>query len=394
MVKDYIKITEDPNEIRKIGKKLSKDVTVNNGDGEYKLLYTPLMIEKMLDEISHYAPELSFEDRENLLYKFIYDYWVYGCTVDEEFYLHLKDKNDAEKREYMIRQLRNVYVRHLNWDAGDDRVDKLEDKYRLYKRLAPYYKRDVIEVSSMDDYEVFVAFAKKHNQFVVKPADYAFGVGVHKASISEYGNDYKVALISILEEGKKIQERHPSRVAKMVIEELINQDKSLAELHVNSVNGIRVTAVRGEDSQIHIYHPWIKVGINGTFVASAALDGFDAEIDPKTGIVITDGYQESGNVYKVHPDSGIQIKGYKIPKWDELVEFVNELMREMHEYRYIGWDLVLTPNGWCVMEGNYSGEFTFQLINNRGYRKEFEELIGWKFEKDYWWEESERFRHI
>jgi len=179
----------------------------------------------------------------------------------------------------------------------------------------------------------------------------------------------------------------------MVLEELINQDESLAVLHKDSVNGIRATAVRGKDGKIHIFHPWIKAGINGTFVASAALDGFDAEIDDKTGVVITDGYQESGNVYKVHPDSGITIKGMQIPKWNELIEFVDELMNEMSEYGYIGWDLVLTPDGWCVMEGNYSGEFTFQLINGRGYRKEFEELIGWKYEKDFWWEESERFWH-
>lgn len=80
--------------------------------------------------------------------------------------------------------------------------------------------------------------------------------------------------------------------------------------------------------------------------------GLDAEIDPETGIVITDGYQENGNVYKVHPDSGIQIKGFYIPQWKELVGFVNEIMNELPEYKYVGWGLVLTPNGWCVIEGN------------------------------------------
>ncbi|MBO5985874.1 MAG: hypothetical protein J6Q02_03650, partial [Lachnospiraceae bacterium] len=79
----------------------------------------------------------------------------------------------------------------------------------------------------------------------------------------------------------------------------------------------------------------IKAGVGGTFVASAALDGFDAEIDAKTGVVITDGYQESGNVYKVHPDSGITIKGFQIPQWDELVEFVDEIMAALPGYNYV-----------------------------------------------------------
>ena len=392
MIKEYLKITDDPKEIREIAERLVKDITIDVG-GVHKTFYTPLMLSKMDEEIQHYDPCATPSERELLRYKFIYDYWVYGCTVDEEFYLHLKDKTDAEKREYMVRQIRNIYVRHLNWDAGPDRVEKLEDKYRLYQILKPYYKRDVIEIRTLDDLELFTAFAKKHKVFVVKPADFSFGIGVHKFSMDGFGEDYKAAMESILSEGAAIHEKHPSKVSRMVLEELIDQDESLAVLHRDSVNGIRATAVRGKDGKIHIFHPWIKAGVGGAFVASAALDGFDAEINEKTGVVITDGYQESGNVYKVHPDSGITIKGFQIPKWDELVEFVDEIMDALPGYNYVGWDLVLTPNGWCVMEGNYSGDFTFQLINGRGYKREFEELIGWKYEKDFWWEEAERFRH-
>lgn len=229
--------------------------------------------------------------------------------------------------------------------------------------------------------------------FVVKPADFSFGIGVHKFSMDGFDGDYKAAMESILSEGQAIHEKHPSKVSRMVLEELIDQDESLAVLHRDSVNGVRATAVRGKDGKIHIFHPWIKVGVGGTFVASAALNGFDAEIDPETGIVITDGYQENGSVYKVHPDSGITIKGFKIPKWDELVAFVDEIMAALPDYRYIGWDLVLTPDGWCVMEGNYSGEFITQIINGCGQKKEFEKLIGWKYEKDFWWEDAERFAH-
>ena len=392
MIRDYLKITDDPKEIREIAERLVKDITINIRGG-IKTFYTPLMLSKMDEEIQHYAPETTPEEREELRYKFIYDYWVYGCTVDEEFYLHLKDKNDAEKREYMVRQIRNIYVQHLNWDAGPKRVEKLEDKYRLYQILKPYYKRDVIEIRTLDDLELFTDFAKKHDVFVVKPADFSFGIGVHKFSMNGFDGDYKAAMESILSEGEAIHEKHPSKVSRMVLEELIDQDESLAVLHRNSVNGIRATAVRGKDGKIHIFHPWIKAGVGGTFVASAALDGFDAEIDDKTGVVITDGYQESGNVYKVHPDSGITIKGFQIPKWDELVEFVDEIMAALSGYNYVGWDLVLTPTGWCVMEGNYSGEFTFQLINGRGYKKEFEELIGWKYDKEFWWEDNVRFKH-
>ena len=244
IIKEYLKITDDPKEIREIAERLVKDITIDIG-GVHKTFYTPLMLSKMDEEIQHYDPSATPSEREELRYKFIYDYWVYGCTVDEEFYLHLKDKTDAEKREYMVRQIRNIYVRHLNWDAGPDRVEKLEDKYRLYQILKPYYKRDVIEIRTLDDLELFTTFAKKHKVFVVKPADFSFGIGVHKFSMDGFGEDYKAAMKSILSEGEAIHEKHPSKVSRMVLEELIDQDESLAVLHRDSVNGIRATAVRG-----------------------------------------------------------------------------------------------------------------------------------------------------
>lgn len=392
MLKDILKITDDPQEIRIIAQRCIEDITINI-DGVCKTFYTPVMLGKMDEEIEHYVPNASPEEKNELRFRAIYDHWMYGCTVDEEFYLHLLDKTDVEKREYMVRRIRGIYVHHLNWDAGPDRMEKLEDKYRLYQILKPHYKRDVIEIRSLDDIDAFKDFVKKHRVFVVKPADFTFGIGVHKFSMDEYGEEYEAAMESILSEGQAIHEKHPSKVSRMVLEELIEQDESLAVLHRDSVNGIRATAVRGKDGRIHIYHPWIKVGIGGTFVASAALNGFDAEIDSVTGVVITDGHQENGNVYKVHPDSGITIKGFQIPKWDELVKFVEEIMDALPGYKYVGWDLVLTPNGWCVMEGNYSGEFSFQFINGRGYKKEFEELIGWKYEKDFWWQDNARFKH-
>ncbi|MBR6702423.1 MAG: hypothetical protein IKI78_04720, partial [Clostridia bacterium] len=141
MVKDYLKITEDVDEIVAIAHRLVDDVNA------IKRIYTPLMFEKMREEIAHYTGgKLSEEETERTMYRCIYDFWVYGCTVDEEFYLGLLDKTDAEKREYMVHNIRSMYVRKLNYDAGPDRVEKLEDKYRLYKTLEPYYKRDVIEI--------------------------------------------------------------------------------------------------------------------------------------------------------------------------------------------------------------------------------------------------------
>ena len=376
-VKDLIIITDIPSEMVSIAKQIIKALPQ---------LYTPIMMEKMYEGVDRHIPNASPEKKEEMVYRAIYDWWAYGCNVDEEFYLHFDTKTDAEKKEYLADNERERYFHHLNSGGGEAIRNILADKYFLYQRLQPYYMREMIEVQSEEDFPAFEEFAKKHDVFVVKPVDWCGGRGVHKASLNDYNHNISAAFKSILSEGVAINQRHASRQSRMVLEELIEQAPALAVLHPSSLNAVRATAVRGKDGKIHLYHPWIKIGMNGSFVANAVLDGVDAEIDPETGIVISDGYQESGKIISVHPDSGIRLKGFQIPRWDELVSLVDELMEQMPEFGYIGWDLALTQNGWTVVEGNYSGDFVFQLIHGRGFRKEFEDLIGWKMEKQYWWE--------
>jgi len=128
------------------------------------------------------------------------------------------------------------------------------------------------------------------------------------------------------------------------LEKLIILDDCLARLHRDSAKGLGSPAVSGEDKKGRINHPAIIACVGGTFIASASPDGGENEVDSETEAVIMDEYQESGNVYKVHPDSGITIKGFQIPKWDELVQFVDEIMNAIPDYGYVGWDLVLTPD--------------------------------------------------
>ena len=236
-------------------------------------------------------------------------------------------------------------------------------------------------------FPVFESFITKHSVFVVKPSDYFYGIGVHKASLKDYGGDTRTAFKAILAEGAAIQKRHPSRKSKMVLEELINQEETMASLHPESVNALRITTVRAANGDTVMYRPRIKIGMNGNFLASAAQNGVVAEIDPATGVIQTDGYSENGEHYLVHPNSGIPIKGFQIPKWDELLKLVDSLNHEMAEFGYIGWDLVLSKSGWCVMEGNYSGEIASQMILGRGLRSELEDVIGWKYDKDFWWQD-------
>lgn len=370
-----IKITDNFEEMEKIGKNLIE---------EKCNIYKPEMLDTLRRTIEIYMPGAIDLEKEKRLYRAIYDYWMYGASISEVFYLGFDSLNNEQKLEYATLRLKMAYYGFLNDTLLAHLFDNKEETYELFKE---FYLRDVIKICNESDYDVFSEFVERHPSFVVKPSSMATGLGVRKVVIPNDAN-LKQVFLNLFHEymgyNAGISWKKPNKT--IILEELIEQDDALARLHPDSVNGIRVTTVRA-GGVVHIYQPWIKVGAKGAFVASAALGGMDIGINAETGVLETAGYGELGESYLKHPDTGVEFIGYQIPKWDELVVLAKKLAGSLPErINYIGWDFVLTPKGWCVMEGNFRGDFMWQLFRRRGMRREFEELIGWKSTKRYWWE--------
>ena len=371
---DYLVITDDKKEQERIGRKIVC---------EKPSVYSPKMLNYLKKTIDAKLKNEAVKTRENEVYRSIYHYWAFGCSVDEYLAYGFFVKSAEQIREYVSAHEKVLYLSRLN---KKENAHLLNNKYEAYLLLKDYYKRDVIKIATEDDFETFLRFVEKHPEFVVKPADMAFGDGVHKASVNNLDRKGKRQFFEqLLNEAKENVDQYWFGSEKaLVLEELIEQDEHFAAFHPESVNSVRITTIRiGE--QIHVYHPWIKIGRGGQFVTSAVYGTFDAGIDEKNGVVVTPAYNEDFEVYDVHPDTRIPIKGFQVPRWDEAIQLAKELATKTPGIAYTGWDLVLTSNGWCVMEGNYHGDFMWQLFYEKGCKKEFEDLIGWKIDKEFWW---------
>ena len=367
-----IVITDDFDESVKIGKELFS---------EHKKIYTDKLIDSIKLTVAKNMPDASEKEREDMFYHSVYDYWVYGATAGEEFYYNFYKLTDTEKREYITMREKVLYIHRLN-DKNEAHI--LNNKYETYCRLKDYYKRDMISVKDESDFEAFCDFVTKHPTFVVKPLDLGLGIGVRKETVNP-GENLREVFDEFLNEGKKYtEESHSSKGTSIILEEVINQSAELGCFHPESVNGVRVTTLRIGD-KINIIYPWIKIGVNGDFVTSAFMGSIDAAIDVKTGIIDTIAMGEFGQREEYHPNSGLKIKGFQIPRWNELISIAKELAEALPKIPYVGWDFALTDDGWVLMEGNFTGDFMWQLFYERGTKKEFEKLIGWSLEKDFWW---------
>ena len=126
---------------------------------------------------------------------------------------------------------------------------------------------------------------------------------------------------------------------------------------------------------LYILDPFFRTGHEGSIVDNAGQGGVFAVADPLTGILITDGVDESGRYYKEHPDSHLVFKGWQIPYWDDLVEVVKQAHKQFPTQKYIGWDFALNnDNKWILIEGN-RGQMVGQYATKKGIRKEFYDYL-------------------
>ena len=367
-------ITDNKNEMINIGQKLFE---------ENKRFYSDAVLNIIRESINQHRPNLGSKDFEEEFFLSIYNYWAYGVVCDEYFYYDFKNKTHEEKKKYMTYRVRMIYGDHLN---DSSRKHLLMNKFETYNLFKNQYMRDVILCKTLDDYPAFLDFTDKHPVFVVKPTDMGGGRGVHKASVLRLNDQEKKKLfLSLLAESINNKAKYlKGKEVSIVLEELIDQSDEIGVFNPQSVNGVRINTLLVGNNVI-VFEPWLKIGRGGNFLTSAVFGTMDAGINPDTGIVDTFGFTENGDIFELHPDNNIRIKGFKIPRWKEAIDLAKECAKKIPFFRYVAWDLALSKKGWCIMEANYNGDFMWQLYRQKGMKEDFERMIGWKSNKSFWW---------
>lgn len=134
-----------------------------------------------------------------------------------------------------------------------------------------------------------------------------------------------------------------------IVEGLIEQDCRLSIFNTSSVNTVRLPTIINRNG-FHVIGPFLRTGRAGSIVDNGGGGGIVSAIDEKTGLVISNGFDEKGNHYETHPDSGICFKNFQIPEWDALLTLAKEIHYKMKGHKYIAWDFAYTSKGWVLNE--------------------------------------------
>lgn len=309
--------------------------------------------------VQTFVGEVSEDRMREYTYDMVYSLHRFGCMFDEYFFYGYETLNTQGRESFITDKIRWDYYAQMN---QDENKELFNNKRKAYELFGAFYKRELIEITEDADAEKFRAFAKSNECFIVKPIDGSGGRGIYITCREEYEN-------------LDVMFGQLRKYGPVVVEELISQCADMAALHPESLNTLRVPTVKLKD-RVVLLPPVLRMGRGKAIVDNATSGGIIVAVDADTGICTRVGVDEQGNSFIRHPDTGVVLPGFQIPRWDEAVALVNELAHVVQTNNYVGWDLALTDQGWVMVEGNPRGQMLMQIATPKGMKEEIEAYIA------------------
>ncbi len=190
-------------------------------------------------------------------------------------------------------------------------------------------------VNADTDYKEFRRFIRWKKEVFCKPLDLhgAFGVfkkkvGFHKRELYEFF----------------------MQQPKMIVEEVIKQDRTMASFYPGSINTVRVFTIL-KDDRFDAFAAFVRFGVGG-IADNISAGGIGCGVDEKTGRIITPAVGNDGVLYDTHPVTGKAFEGFQIPYWEEILKLTEKALRKVDGINYVGWDIAVTGKGPIIVEGN------------------------------------------
>lgn len=274
-------------------------------------------------------------------------------------------------KDYVTDRMRYLRTPFLNGAYSVVLDDKLifHEVLRRHAGLLPeayaLLRRDRVlplspeRVSSYDD---VLRLLERKGRLVIKPTT---GGGGNLVVVLEQGPEGAAWNGQVLP-ADEIRRRFKSSRDRLVTE-FIEQARYAREIHAGSANTIRVLCLWNDDEKEPFAARAVqRFGSPATGpVDNITQGGLDSLVDLETGRLgrgarmTPEGRPEW---HDHHPDTGARIEGVEVPHWRETLRGLLAVHAKYPELPYVGWDVLVTDDGFKVLEGNnMSGLWMFQV---------------------------------
>lgn len=329
-----------------------------------RILYLGYYFKEMNWEKFHrfinYVNKITGRSKVLLFSASIIDSLKFNVSPLEYFLFHFWELSENEKNTWAGTGFMYEYQRKMN---PLDSRQSLLNKAKFLRKNAKFITHKWIEIEN-GDFNQLVPFLQSivGKKVVLKNISGNCGIGVQVV-------DTRIVPIEdIIELAKKYN--------LTLAEEFIYQHDDLNQLAPSALNTVRIFTQIVEDKVV-ILGTRLRISLNSN-VDNLAAGNMAAAVDEKTGIIIRPAiYSDiTKKTEMVHPITGVNIVGFKIPHWNLVLEKVKEIALYNKENRSVGWDIAVTNEGVDFIEGNHDWcKLVYQLPIGKGMKHELEKYL-------------------
>lgn len=344
-----------------------------------------LLTNKDIVNGASYFPEYA-DKRKSRIRIWFDQFWnilKYG-DVNDFYYLYGFDikglRNEKEYVDYATFRTRRELLMHK---STNPQVSILRDKFffSIVSNALGFRSPKTIAIINKEEVYLFETkqtitltdFINTHNvDSYVKLIDGECANGVFQVQIKE-------GTIVIDGKNQSIEDfKEKIKSGKFLVQERIYQHEEMSAIFPKATNSVRLTSLYDKKSNDVIILPsFLKMGLGDMTVDNWAIGGLIVGLDVETGKLREWAYYKPGYGKKtqVHPDTGVVFKDYEVPFFSETKEMIRKFHMQLKEVHSIGWDITITPNGPCIIEGNDNWEISALQVTNHGMKEEYEKYM-------------------
>jgi hypothetical protein len=164
---------------------------------------------------------------------------------------------------------------------------------------------------------------------------------------------------------------------------LIPHEKIQQVMPGGSLGTARIVTIKSRQG-LKIFNPCLRIplgcSINDNFIHGTSRN-LAAGIDLASGCLLNPYGADSQGLNLViqlnsHPESGFEMKDFKLPYWQDMLKTVSRASSAFGDLTTIGWDVALTENGPCLIEGNWRYDCALlQLAFDKGIKPVLPRLL-------------------
>ena len=272
----------------------------------------------------------------------------YGARPLDYTRFEFHKKSRRERNRYLTLYRYKGLLKQFGWHSAP-----VNGKIAEYQTFAEYIHRPWMIADKSTEQQIIKDFITKQGVVFAKPNHGDQGKGVKKIKAED-----STAIEELIEVCKK---------DAYVVEGAIEQVSEIAEINPSSINTVRAYTLLKSNHETQILGIMLRVGRKGSHVDNWGSGGVGYDFDVETGVCVGYGRDKKNNPYIFHPDSNVQMVGFRLPDFENLKKIIIELTHKVPQARFVGWDIAITPNGYELVEMNCPGGHDFLQAFGRPY---------------------------